>query len=76
MSEDHKGKPLDPENARRAIQNYYATTNATQVIDDVRRFSPELAARLGIATPRPGTVRTGIFRRFSAFGRSIHRLFS
>jgi hypothetical protein len=76
MSEDHTGKPLDPETARLAIQNYYATTDARQVIDDVRRFSPELATRLGLATPRPITVRTGIFRRFSAFGRSIHRLFS
>jgi hypothetical protein len=76
MSEDHTRKPFDPDTARRAIQTYYATTDARQVIDDVRRFSPELATRLGIATPRPIAVRSGIFRRFAAFGRSIHRLFS
>jgi hypothetical protein len=32
------------------------------VIDDVRHFSPELAARLGIASPRSIAVRTGVFR--------------
>jgi len=76
MTEDNTRKPFDPDTARRAIQTYYATTDPRQVIDDVRRFSPELATRLGIATPRPTTSRTGIFHRFAALGRSIHRLFS
>lgn len=76
MSEEHTGKALDPNTARLALRNYYATTDARRVIEDVRRFSPELATRLGIATPGPITVRAGIVRRFAAFGRSIHRLFS
>lgn len=75
MSEDVTGKPIDPNLARKAIQRYYATTPPRQVIEDVRRFSPELADRLGVATPRP-TARPGILDRFAAFGRSLHRLFS
>lgn len=76
MSEDRTGQPIDPRVADEALRRYYATTPPSKVIEDVRRFSPELADRLGIgraaAEGRPRRARAIL----AAFGRSIHRMFS
>ena len=70
---------LDPGVARKALREYHATTPIEEKIEDVRRFSPELAQRLGLNEPSPPR-RTGAERGlrafFASFSRSVHRLFS
>ena len=39
---------LDPESARAALREYHATATDRQIINDLRRDSPELAKRLGV----------------------------
>jgi hypothetical protein len=71
---------LDPQTARRVLKEYYATATDQQIIDDVRRFSPELAERHGIGLA--GSVRheAGVLRAvrgvFNSLGQSVLRLFS
>lgn len=71
---------IDPERARAVLREYHRTASDQQIIDDVRRFSPELARRLGVdeasmaarITPR----RRGVAGAFARFRRSVLRLFS
>lgn len=70
---------IDPQQARETLREYYATASDDQVIEDLRRFSPELAERLGVAEgPIPSAVsgNHGLRGFFASFGRSVHRLFS
>jgi hypothetical protein len=68
---------LDPEVARKVLREYHATTPIAQQIEDVRRWSPELAERLGLNDPpvrrRPVQRIAGFF---TSFGQSARRLFS
>ena len=70
---------IDPVKARESLHEYYATASDQQIIDDLRRFSPELARRLGVdessqarVTPR----RRGIAGALASFRHSVLRLFS
>ena len=78
MTQDRSGVPIDPDVAGRVLRNYYETTPTWKIVDDLQRFSPELAKRLGVGadTPRPTPRRRGPAAWFAAFGRSLHRLFS
>ena len=71
---------LDPQTARRKLKEYYATASDQQIIDDLRRHSPELARRLGVDAAsmerRNVPARRGMRGFFAAFGRSVQRLFS
>ncbi|HET7464949.1 MAG TPA: hypothetical protein VFJ82_27140 [Longimicrobium sp.] len=70
---------IDPQQARETLREYYATASDDQVIEDLRRFSPELAERLGVAegtVPSTASGNHGIRGFFASFGRSVHRLFS
>ena len=73
--EDHM---VDPERAQAILREYYATASDTQVVEDLRRHSPRLARRLGVADgPLPTVERKSVLRGFFAsFSRSLHRLFS
>ena len=71
---------IDPEHARAVLREYHRTASDQQIIDDLRRFSPELARRLGVdeasmqsrVTPR----RRGIAGALASFRTSVLRLFS
>ncbi|HEX6042510.1 hypothetical protein [Longimicrobium sp.] len=71
---------IDPEHARAVLREYHATASDQQIIDDLRRFSPELARRLGVDqdAPRPRIVprRRGIAGALASFRHSVLRLFS
>jgi hypothetical protein len=75
-----EGVMIDPQKARAALKEYHATASDQQIVEDLWRFSPELARRLGVAppgqvtqpSPEPGRMR-GFF---SAFRRSVLRIFS
>ena len=67
----------DPQTARAALKRYYAETPTEKLVDDVRRSSPELAERLGVAEwQMRARSRRGVRGFFASFGRSVHRLFS
>jgi hypothetical protein len=74
------GKVLDPETARGVLKEYYATATDQQIIDDLRRHSPELACRLGVDAPfdppQAMPSRRGVRGIFNSLGRSVLRLFS
>ena len=70
---------IDIQKGREALRDYYATASDTQVVEDLRPFSPELAERLGVAAgpiPSATPAGRGIRGLFSSFGRSVHRPFS
>ena len=69
---------IDPELGRKVLREYHASTPIEQQIEDVRRWSPELAERLGLNDPavHRHLVRRKIRGFFASFGRSVHRLFS
>lgn len=71
---------IDPASARNALREYYDTATDAEVVEDLQRFSPRLAKRLGVrAAParEPERTREGRMRGFfAAFGRSVQRLFS
>lgn len=71
---------IDPEKARAVLREYHATASDQQIIDDLRRHSPELARRLGVDAEsmerRNVPARRGMRGFFAAFGRSVQRLFS
>lgn len=71
---------IDPEHARAVLREYHATASDQQIIDDLRRFSPELARRLGVdqaAQPlRVVPKRRGIAGVFASFRHSVLKLFS
>jgi hypothetical protein len=75
-----KGAVIDPEAARAVVREYHATATDQQIVDDLRRFSPELARRLGVdAAPglRPPDVAARKLRGFfSSLGRTVLKLFS
>jgi hypothetical protein len=43
---------IDPQAALRVMQEYYATATDKEIIDDLRRFSPELAEHFGVGLVR------------------------
>lgn len=71
---------IDPERARSVLQEYHATASRQQLVDDLRRHSPELARRLGVNSPptlrRTAPAKRGMRDLFAALGRSVQRLFS
>ena len=67
---------IDPERARLVLREYHASTPVDEQIADTRRFSPELADRLGLNEPVPPRRARGLRRFLSSFGQSVHRLFS
>jgi hypothetical protein len=70
---------IDPERARAVLKEYYATASDQQIVDDLWRFSPELARRLNVAAPksRRANPEAGRMRGFfSSVSRSVARLFS
>jgi hypothetical protein len=73
---------IDPVKARESLREYHATASDQQIIDDLRRFSPELARRLGVDAPfqLPGAAaaprRRGIAGVFASFRHSVLKLFS
>jgi hypothetical protein len=69
---------IDPGVARRILRGYQAASAIEQQIDDVRRWSPALAERLGLNEPIiPQDRRSrGLRGFFTSFGRSVQRLFS
>lgn len=71
---------IDPQRARAVLKEYYATASDQQIIDDLRRHSPELARRLGVDAAsqarQPDPARGRVRGLFSSFGRSVLRLFS
>jgi hypothetical protein len=65
---------IDPQAALRVMQEYYATATDKEIIDDLRRFSPELAEHFGVGLSGPVPRRTrkkGVLRIFEAFGRTL-----
>jgi hypothetical protein len=70
---------IDPEKADAVLREYHATASRQQLIDDLRRHSPELARRLGVDSApsrRNSPSGRGVRGLFAAFGRSVQRLFS
>jgi hypothetical protein len=71
---------IDPETARAVLREYHSTAPDQQIINDLRRHSPELARRLAVeAVPRParpGSATGKIRGLFTNFGRSVSKLFS
>ncbi|MBV9108308.1 MAG: hypothetical protein JO306_02750 [Gemmatimonadetes bacterium] len=69
---------IDPKAGRQALREYAATTPIERQIEDVRRWTPELAERLGLNDPAVDRHlrRRKVRRVFDSFGRSVHRLFS
>lgn len=71
---------IDPEKARAVLKEYHATASDRQIVDDLWRFSPELARRLGVAPPgqavQASPKRGGARGFFSSFRRSVLRFFS
>jgi len=71
---------IDPETARAVLREYHSTAPDQQIVDDLRRHSPELARRLGVeAAPSralPGSATGKIRGLFTNFGRSVLKLFS
>ncbi|HYH83376.1 MAG TPA: hypothetical protein VEX86_26515 [Longimicrobium sp.] len=70
---------INPESARTVLREYHATTPIEEQIEDVRRYSPELAERLGLSDARSNVrVRSarGIRGFLASVGRSVHNLFS
>jgi hypothetical protein len=69
---------IDPEMARKILHEYQVTTPIEQQIEHTRRWSPELAERLGLNEPfvsRSSRTR-GLRGLFTSFGKSVQRLFS
>jgi hypothetical protein len=67
---------IDPQTARRVFQEYYETTSFQKIIDDLRRYSPELAERLGVGLsgPVPRRMRRKcVLRTFRAAGRTLQQ---
>jgi hypothetical protein len=71
---------IDPETARAVLREYHSAASDQQIVDDLRRHSPELARRLAVeAVPRParpGSAPGKIRGLFTNFGRSVLKLFS
>lgn len=70
---------IEPEQARAVLKEYYATASDQQVVDDLWRFSPELARRLNVAPPaevRRVSPKPKTRGFFASLGRSVMRLFS
>lgn len=74
---------IDPVKARESLREYYATASDQQIIDDLRRFSLELAGRLGVdaASPQPPRAaplpkRRGIAGVLASFRPSVLKPFS
>lgn len=68
---------IDPEKARAVLRDYHATATDQQIVEDLRRHSPELARRLGVApVPQAEPVRSGPRGFFASVGRSVLKLFS
>lgn len=71
---------IDPHLARAALKQYYATASDQQIVDDLWRYSPELARRLNLTPPgearharrRPGRIRGYV----ASISRSVLRFFS
>jgi len=68
---------IDPELGMKVLDEYFTRTPDEQVLSDIRRFSPELAERLGLfdvkrrATPRcnvRGVLRRGMPARWISGG--------
>jgi hypothetical protein len=67
---------IDPQTARRVFEEYHATATDQEIIDDLRRYSPGLAQRLGVGLsgPVPRMARKkGVLRIFEAFGRTLSK---
>lgn len=71
---------IDPQRARAVLKEYHATASERQIVEDLWRFSPELARRLDVAPPgevphaasKPrrtwsvfSSIRHPVLRRFS-----------
>jgi hypothetical protein len=71
---------IDPQRARAVLKEYYATASDQQIVDDLWRFSPELARRLNVAPPgearRTAPKTRKMWSVFSSLRRSVLRLFS
>lgn len=70
---------IDPEHARQVLREYHETAPLQKLIDDTRRYSPELADHLGLPEQpvhKPARAGGGFRDLFASFGRSIHKLFS
>jgi hypothetical protein len=70
---------IDPGHARAVLQEYHATASDQQIVEDLWRFSPELARRLDVAPPgevRPTVPKSRVRGVFSSLRRSVLRLFS
>lgn len=71
---------IDPEKARAVLREYHATASDQQIVEDLWRHSPELARRLGVASPsrvRHGSLAPKGLRGFLlSIRRSVLRLFS
>jgi hypothetical protein len=72
---------INPETARAVLREYHAAASDQQIVDDLRRHSPELARRLGVGTAegRKAPGLRGIRGFYAAFERSLRsvlRLFS
>lgn len=64
---------IDPQTARRVFQEYHATATDQEIVDDLRRYSPELAERLGVGLSGPAprmARRKGVLRTFEACERT------
>jgi hypothetical protein len=69
---------IDPEKARAVLRDYHATATDQQIVEDLRRHSPELARRLGVAprVPQAAPVHGGPRGFFASLGQSVLKLFS
>ena len=70
---------IDPEKARATLREYHATASDQQIIDDLRRHSPELARRLGVDVESAAvrqTPRMSMRGALGTFRRSVLRLFT
>ena len=71
---------IDPQRARAVLKEYYATASEQQIVDDLWRFSPELARRLNVSPPGEVRRTTPKTRKmssvFTSIRRSVLRLFS
>ena len=70
---------IDPEAARATLREYYRTTPPEQIIADLRRYSPELARRLGVDVDPVPQKRTGLRAvrgALAGFRRSVLRILS
>jgi hypothetical protein len=72
---------IDPETGRQVLREYAANTPIEKQIEDVRRWTPELADRLGLNDPAVdrdlrGRKVTRFIGSLGRSGRSVRRLFS